>query len=142
MGMKSIKEKILGGIYLDDEESMNFCEKYGFRLEDLETDIDEMMTKSYWCYSVKELAYTICDKIYEILNNDNVDYYIEYKFIEKNKVHKISFGYKDLVFIFDIKWIGNSLSIVGWDLINGDDYEQQYKGFEEIDCAIDDDEEE
>lgn len=119
-------------------EIKSIKEKYDFKLEDLETDIDEMMEKSYWCYSIKELAYTICGRIYEILNNDSADYYIEYKFIKKNGVHKISFGYKDLMFIFDIKWLGDSLSIVGWDLINIDDYEQQYQEFEDIDFAIED----
>ena len=129
--MINLKQNLLSlGFFVDNKYLDFYC-----------TLIQENLTTPE-TKGLTEKHHIIQRKIYTILNNDNVDYYIEYKFIEKNKVHRISFGYKDLVFIFDIKWIGNSLSIVGWDLVNGDDYEQQYKGFEEIDCAIDDDEEE
>lgn len=138
MSIKSIKKTILEGIYIDDEESIKFCKKYGFRLEDLEVDIDEMMRLSYWCCSVKELAYTICGKIYEVLKKDYVDYCIDYKFVKEVKAHRIAFEYEDLMFIFDMKWIGNSLSIVSWDLVNEKDFDDE--GFEDIESAIDDEE--
>lgn len=65
-----------------------------------------------------------------------------YIIFEKQEFHTISFGYEDLMFIFDLKWIGNSLSIVGWDLVTEKDYEEKYKKLEDIEYVLNDDEEE
>lgn len=143
----SIKYNILDNLfdYLDDEVAENnsamFCEKYGFRLEDLDISMKEWIGDSFWCYSVKELAYEICSRVYDILNY-NTDFYIEYHYFEKKEIHKIAFGYEDLMFIFDLKWIGNGLSIVDWDLLNEKDYEEKYKELEDIEYVLNDDEEE
>ena len=121
----------------------DFVEKYGFDLEDLETArIDEMKRNSYICYSVKELAYKIVDEIYEELNYEN-DYYISYKLVERKfgYIHRIAFGYKDLVFIFDIVWRGSALCIDDYEVVNEELFET-YKNWEDIEIAINDDEEE
>lgn len=144
---KSVKYSILDDLfdYLDEEvaekNSYLFCGKYGFRLEDLETSMQKWINDSFWCYSVKELAYEICSRVYDILDY-NADFYIEYHYFEKQEFHTISFGYEDLMFIFDLKWIGNSLSIVGWDLVTEKDYEEKYKKLEDIEYVLNDDEEE
>lgn len=120
----------------------DFVEKYGFSLEDLETAcIDDMKRKSYICYDVKELAYKIVDEIYSELHYEN-DYYISYKLVEKkyNYVHKIAFGYKDLIFIFDIVWSGSVLRIEDYDVVSEEIFET-YKDWEDIEIAINDEEE-
>ena len=60
-------------------EKKDFVEKYGFDLEDLKVGcIDNLMSKGFICYSIKELAYKIASDIYEALkvnNMVNVNFY-------------------------------------------------------------------
>ena len=74
-------------------EERDFVEKYGFSLEDLEVAcIDDLMSKGFICYDVKELAYKIASDIYEELKVDNIDYYTMYKWVKTKYgyVHKNS----------------------------------------------------
>lgn len=124
-------------------ERKEFVEKYGFDLEKLERDcIDEILSKGFICYSVKELAYEICSRIYGALNVTNLDYFIYYKLekIGNNYIHKIAFAYGDLVFIFDICWRNSVLVVNNYDWVTWEDFEKDID-WEDIECAIEDDEE-
>lgn len=144
---KSVKYNILDDLfdYLDEEiaekNSYLFCGKYGFRLEDLDLSMSEWLEDSFICYDIKELAYEICSRVYNILNA-NLDYYIDYHYFEKQNIHKIAFGYEDLMFIFDLRWVGQGISILNWDLITENDYDNNYKVMEDIEDVICDEEEE
>ena len=120
-----------------------YIDKYGFSLDDLEVAcIDDLMRKSYMCYSVKELAYKIASDVYEELKVD-VDYYIMYKLTkwQNNYIHKIAFYLEDLVFIFDICWRGSALSVEDWCVVSEKEFET-YKGYEDIECVLEDEDEE
>ena len=56
-------------------------------------------------------------------------------------VHKIAFQYEDLYFIFDICWRGSALSIEDYEVVSDKVFET-YKGWEDIEVAIEDEEEE
>ena len=141
--MKDYVNEILGGRYLEDEKDNEFEEKFGFSLIDLEEKMNDWLNDRFICYSVKELAYEICDRIYKILNVENADYSIAYKLKKSNSMyyHRIAFQYKDLYFLFDLCWRGNALCIDDWDLISENDFEQ-LKGYEDIECVLEDNEEE
>ena len=122
-------------------EERDFVEKYGFSLEDLEVAcIDDLMSKGFICYDVKELAYKIASDIYEELKVDNIDYYIMYKLVktEYGYVHKIAFQYEDLYFIFHISWRGSALSINDYEVVKEEVFET-FKDWEDIEVAIEDD---
>ena len=142
--MISLKNKILNGYDDNCEEERAFISKYGFSLQDLETSINNWIDDNFICYSVKELAYEVCNRIYNEINKDEInDYYIFYKLIKSNGVyfHKIAFQYEDLYFIFDLCWRGSALCVDEWDLISENDFEQ-LKGYEDIECVLEDEEEE
>ena len=77
--MKNYVNEILGGEYLEDEKDNEFEEKFGFSLIDLEEKMNDWLNDRFICYSVKELAYEICDRVYDILGIENADYNIAYK---------------------------------------------------------------
>ena len=142
--MVSLKNKILNEYYDDYEKERDFISKYGFSLQDLEISMNNWIDDSFICYSVKELAYEVCSRIHNEINKDEVyDCYILYKLIRLNGMyyHRIAFQYKDLYFIFDLCWRGNVLCIDDWDLISENDFEQ-LKGYEDIEYALEDKEEE
>lgn len=124
-------------------EERDFVEKYGFSLEDLEVAcIDDLMSKGFICYDVKELAYKIASDIYEELKAKNVDYYIMYKLVKTKYgyVHKIAFQYEDLYFIFYISWKNNALSVDEYEIVKAELFET-FKDWEDIEVAIEDEEE-
>lgn len=118
---------------IDDDE---FIEKYGFSVHDFYyACIDEIMRKSHWCFSVKELAYDIADKVYKEIDKENIENDgILYKLTEnefwKAKIytHNVAIPYKDIYFNFEIGWTGNCLSVKDWDIkpseeiLNNKDY--------------------
>lgn len=112
-----------------------FVNKYGFSIEDLENDcINEILSKGYICYDVKELAYEIASKIYDCTDY-HTDYYIEYK--NEGNIHRIAIFYLDLVFIFDLMWTRTSLSVENYTLLELEQY-NELEGFEDIECVIED----
>ena len=124
-------------------EERDFVEKYGFSLEDLEVAcIDDLMSKGFICYDVKELAYKIASDIYEELKVDNIDYYIMYKLVKTKYgyVHKNAFQYEDLYFIFYISWKNNALSVDEYEIVKAELFET-FKDWEDIEVAIEDEEE-
>lgn len=149
LNLESVKDK-----YFDcDDEKLEeeFIVKYGFDLDDFgckfENDIE---SKSYWCYSVKELAYDLGYKILNMIgaSDNEINSSLEgigYKLIEtvilgkKNYIHRVAYYYKDLEFMVDIAWVGNSLSVIDWDLITEEEYEKL--GYDEIEWVLDDEEE-
>lgn len=141
--MISLKDKILNEYDDNCEEERAFISKYGFALQDLETSMDNWIDDRFICYSVKELAYEICNRIYNEINKDETDYYIYYKLLKSNGMyfHRIAFQYKDLYFMFDLCWRGSVLCIDEWDLITENDFEQ-LKGYEDIEWVLEDEEEE
>ena len=115
----------------------DFINKYGFSIEDLENDcINEILSKGYICYDVKELAYEIASKIHDFTDY-LTDYYIEYK--NEGNVHKIAIFYQDLVFIFNLMWTRTSLTVDSYDFISIDEY-NKLEGFEDIESVIEDEE--
>ena len=140
--MKNYVNEILGGDYLDDEKDNEFEEKFGFSLIDLEEKMTDWLNDRFICYSVKELAYEICDRVYNILNVENADYNIGYKLIKFNNMyyHRIAFYYKNLYFIFDLCWRSNALVIDKWFVVEDEDFEK-LKGYEDIECVLEDEEE-
>lgn len=124
-------------------EERDFVEKYGFSLEDLEVAcINDLMSKKFICYDVKELAYKIASDIYEEIKIKNVDYYIMYKLVKTKYgyVHKIAFQYEDLYFIFYISWKNNALSVDEYEIVKAELFET-FKDWEDIEVAIEDEEE-
>lgn len=145
MSNTSLKYGILENI--DEEQAWELdrqlISKYGFSLNDFEIQLENsgVMRDSYWCYSVKELAYTIADKFYNMIDeNYNGDYFISCKKVGKK--FRIAFWYKDLVFLVDYGWTGNCLGIFDWDLISEKEFESVEKEFEDIEVVFDNDEEE
>lgn len=143
--VESLKDEV---IYGDDRELLDndFKRKYGFSIIELEEKLEEKgIDDTFMCYSVKELAYTIVDKFYSILYNENYngDYFIDYKLIplkdNKDYIHRTAFYYNDIVFVVDIKWIGNVLKVIDWDIVTCDNFEK-LKGFEDIESVLDDEE--
>lgn len=125
-----------------------FIEKYGFDLNDLYyACIDDICRKSYWCCSVKEVAYSIENRIYQELKEENIESNILYKltvdtpFNVKIYTHNIAFPYRDIYFTFEIGGIGNSLGIKDWDLKPKEEIENDKK-YEEIEDVLLEEEEE
>ena len=117
----------------------DFVKRYGFSLEDLEIAcINEILSKGFVCYSVKELAYEIANRVWEELKaTDEEMGCIDYKLV--GDTHKVAIGYKDLVFIFDLEWTRTSLSVEDYVVVNESKY-KTFKGYEDIEDALEDDE--
>ena len=140
--MKDYVNEILGGEYLEDEKDNEFEKRFGFSLIDLEEKMNDWLNDRFICYSVKELAYEICDRVYDILGIENADYNIAYKLKKSNNMyyHRIAFYYNNLCFMFDLCWRGNALVIDEWWLIESEEFEK-LKGYEDIEWALEDEEE-
>lgn len=129
-------------------EEQEFIEKYGFAIHDLYYScINDICRRSYWCCDVKELAYSIENKIYEELGEDYIESDILYKLTEnkslniKRYTHNVAIPYKDIYFTFEIGGVGNSLSVKNWDLKSKDEIENDKK-YEDIEDVLTEDEEE
>lgn len=130
---------------LDEQE---FIEKYGFSLNDLYyACIYDICRKPYWCCSVKEMAYSIENKIYQELRENNVESNILYKlthdkfFSIQIYTHNIAIPYKDIYFTFEIGWVGNSLNVKDWDINPKEEIENDKK-YENIEDVLAEEEEE
>lgn len=124
---------------MDEQE---FTTKYGFSLHDLYYScVKDIERKTYWSCTISEVAFGIADKIYNELNEDNMNCEgILYKY----NMHKysnvivhdydVAIPYKDLYFKFTIGWVGNSISVKDWDIFVNNEIEknEQYTDIYEL----------
>lgn len=106
--------------------------------EKLERIIDELLDKSYICYSVKELGYKIA---YDMIGEDTEDApYLAYKLVKESitvYIHKVAILIDNMYYIFNLMWTRNSLIIRDYYIV-----EELDDTFEYIEDALEDEEDE
>lgn len=118
-----------------------FTEKYGFALHDFYyICIDKIISSRYFCYSIRELAYDIADKIYqEIGSDEDKEFAIMYKQTEsmlwgtKIYTHNIAISYEDIYITFKVGWDMGVLIIKAWDMVHKEEIEKDEQ-YEDIEC--------
>lgn len=112
---------------------------------------NKMCTDFYVCYSVKELAYTIAEKITDLLEKDYDYMGIDYKYDTKAEKHKIIFEIDNYMleekeihvyFTCDIWWVTGMFGDSGLKIGNGKIATKIPQGYEDIESAIPEEEEE
>lgn len=129
--------------------NVEFLEKYKFDIQDFYyACIDGIMRPSYWCQNVSELAYDIASKIYDEIGDKDGEYgEILYKLTEGtafgNKIytHNIAIPYEDIYVTFEIKWIGNSLSVCDWDMKHQEEIieDKEYQSIDSLEDEVEED---
>lgn len=101
----------------------------------------ELASKFYVCYSVKELAYTIAWEIRTTLNTDYCeDNFVDYKYWDGK--HKIAFEIENgLYFTFDIYFVCGMFGDCGLNIGNAKTT-KDLKGYKDIEIMLEDDFEE
>lgn len=126
---------------MNEEE---FKDKYGFSLDDLYYScIDDILKKSYYLYSVKDIGYQIQDKIHEELGQEYLEPAILCKQIKDSNTYNIAIPYKDIYFTFKVtaeSSFGN-LNVESWSVENAETIEETGE-YEDIDYIEDSSEEE
>ena len=111
---------------------------------------NKMCTDFYVCYSVKELAYTIAEKITDLLEKDYDYMGIDYKYDTKTEKHKIIFEIDNymleekeihIYFTCDIWWVTGMFGDSGLKIGNGKIATRIPQGYEDIESAIPEEEE-
>jgi hypothetical protein len=102
----------------------------------------ELAKDFYLCYSVKELAYKVAYDLLEEYSDKPIDYLgIDYKFW--NGKHKIIFQIEEnVLFCFDIWWTKSMYGDTGLLIGNGTFRYVEPKGYQDIEIAIPEEEEE
>lgn len=102
-----------------------FEEKFNMNFMELYEEVAKWQNDSFICYSVKELAYEIYTRMFNITKARVEDLYIGYKLINNNGqyIHRIGFMLQsvtgnDIGFIFNLKWQGSALTIYEWSCHN------------------------
>ncbi len=134
---KNEKIKIKG---YPDFIDIDIPEMFVVKLEQLVAIMNKLKKDRYIYESVKELAYTLADRVY----TEPKDFYIEYKLIKQNVggqdiyKHRIAFSEFGVWILVDLMWQGQALIICNYYIVPDIDN----LGMEDIEVAIPDDEQE